>query len=124
MRRVVVVLAVLSSGLFSGALLAGCGGGGSGSSGTNLPVKVIDITFRGDTVTPNGERVPVAPGQRIELDVTADKPGQIHVHSDPEQELSYDKGSTTIQVTPIRTPGLVTVESHALDKVIVQLQVQ
>jgi hypothetical protein len=120
MRRVVAAIAVL----LAGTLLAGCGGGDSGSSGRNLPTKIIDITFNGSNVTPNGERVPVALGQRIELDVTADKPGQIHVHSDPEQELNYDQGSSTIQVTPIKTPGVVTVESHALDKVIVQLQVQ
>ena len=121
MRRVVTVLI---AAFLSAILLAACGSGSSSPSGQSLPPKVIDITFAGSSVTPNGERVSVAPGQRIELDVKADSPGEIHVHSDPEQELNYHKGSTTIQVTPISTPGVVTVESHALDKVILQLQVQ
>jgi hypothetical protein len=121
MRRVVIV--VLAA-LVPGVVLTGCGGGSPSPSGQGLPTKVIHITFNAGSVTPNGERVSVAPGQRIELDVRADKPGEIHVHSDPEQELSYDAGSTTIRVTPIKTPGIVTVESHSLDKVILQLQVQ
>jgi hypothetical protein len=100
--------------------LTACGGNSQPSG--PLPTKVIDVTVNGDSVTPNGARVPVAVGQRIELDVTADAPGEIHVHSSPEQEFAYDKGSTTIEVKPIAAPGVVTVESHPLDKVILQLQ--
>ncbi len=62
-------------------------------------------------------------GQPITLHVTADAPGEIHVHSSPEQELEYDQGTTDVQLTPITTPGTVDVESHALEKVIVQLEV-
>ena len=83
----------------------------------------IQITFKGDTVDPSGERVEVAAGEEIELDVTADAPGEIHVHSTPEQELSYEAGSTTLTLT-IDQPGVVEVESHDLDKVIVQLEVR
>jgi hypothetical protein len=119
MRRAVVAVAVLVAAL----MVAACGGR-SGTPGADLPTKRIAITFHGDSVTPNGERVDVGVGQRIELDVTADQPGQIHVHSDPEQELDYGKGSTVVHVTPIAAPGLITVESHALDKVILQLQAQ
>ena len=74
-------------------------------------------------MTPNGQRYDVAVGQPIEFDVTADKPGEIHVHSSPEQEFEYDAGSSTIQVKPIEAPGIITVESHTLNKVILQLQV-
>ena len=45
------------------------------------------------------------------------------MHSDPEQELEYDEGTTTLTMT-IDKPGLVDVESHTLDKVIVQLEVE
>jgi hypothetical protein len=123
MRR---VFAALCSALLTGALLAGCGGSSSSddSGSAPLPTKVIDVTFSGDSVTPNGERIEVAVGQRIEFDVTADAPGEIHVHSSPEQEFEYDKGSSTIDVKPITAPGVITVESHTLDKVILQLQVQ
>jgi ABC-type uncharacterized transport system auxiliary subunit len=119
MRRVVAALLTV---LVAAMTLAGCGG--KSSTGTDQPTKKIAVTFHGDSVTPNGERVKVAVGQPIELDVTADKPGQIHVHSSPEQELDYGKGSTVVHVKPIETPGIITVESHALDKVILQLQAQ
>ncbi len=103
--------------------LTACGGGNSSPADTSgLPTKTIKITFSGDDVEPNGQRYDVAVGQRIEFDVTADKPGEIHVHSSPEQEFEYDKGSSTIAVKPITTPGIITVESHTLDKVILQLQ--
>ena len=60
------------------------------------------IDGRPSTATPcrpNGERVEVAAGQQIELVVTADAPGEIHVHSSPEQELEYDAGTTTLELS-------------------------
>ena len=125
MRRVLaLVFAVLLA-----LAVSGCGGGGgndssSSSSGSSSKPKVIDVTFSGDSVTPNGERVQVAVNQPIELKVTADAPGEIHVHSSPEQELSYDKGTSTVDLKPIKVPGIVEVESHALEKTIVQLEVR
>ncbi len=123
MRRPV---AALAPALLAAALLAGCGSGSSsGGSGSGpLPTKVIDVTFSGDSVTPNGELIKVGVGQRIELDVTADAPGEIHVHSSPEQEFEYDKGSSTITVAPITAPGRVEVESHTLEKTLFTLQAQ
>lgn len=121
MRRLVAALVVV---LLSALTLTACGGTSSPAKGpSELPAKRIAITFSGDNVTPNGQRYDVAVGQRIEFDVTADAPGEIHVHSSPEQEFEYDKGSSTIAVKPIESPGIVTVESHTLDKVILQLQV-
>jgi hypothetical protein len=84
--------------------------------------QVIEITFEGDSVTPNGDRVEVKAGEPIELRVTADAPGEIHVHSNPEQELAYSVGSSTLDLT-IDQPGIVEVESHELEKIIVQLEV-
>jgi hypothetical protein len=85
--------------------------------------QTIDIAVSGDTVTPSGERVDAKVGEEIILHVTADAPGEIHVHSTPEQELSYDAGTTDLPLT-IDQPGLVDVESHTLDLVIVQLEVR
>jgi hypothetical protein len=120
MRRLVVAIV---SALMAGALLTGCGGNSSGGTTARpLPTKVIDVTFSGDSVTPNGELVQVAVGQPIELAVTADAPGEIHVHSDPEQEFEYDAGSSTIAVDPITVPGRVVVESHTLEKTLLTLQ--
>ena len=120
MRRRVTALTIAL--LVCAGTLVGCGSKG-GQVGP-LPTKRIDVTFHCSSVTPNGQRFTVGVGQRIELDVTADAPGEIHVHSSPEQEFHYDTGSSTIEVKPIRAPGLVTVESHTLDKVILQLQAQ
>jgi hypothetical protein len=108
-------------------LLAGCGSSDSNDSGgadaTSKPL-VIDITFSGDTVTPNGERVKVAVGQDVKFRVKADAAGEIHVHSTPEKQLEYNAGTTDVEVGSFSQPGMIEVESHALDKVIVQLQVQ
>jgi hypothetical protein len=104
--------------------LNACGGDdSSGSSGGDTTPVSIDVTIDGDTVTPNGERVQVDTGQPIELHVTADEAGEIHVHSDPEQELEYDEGTSTVTIEPIDQPGVVDVEVHALEAVVVQLEV-
>jgi hypothetical protein len=122
MRRLVAAVAVL---LLGAPALSACGGGdSSANSDGTTPTKHIEVTFDGNDVTPNGVRIQVQVGQRIELDVTADTPGEIHVHSDPEQEFEYDAGSSTIELKPIKTPGVVEVESHTFDKVLFQLQVQ
>jgi hypothetical protein len=112
-----VVLATLT-------LATACGDEDTPSdSGSSSEPKVIKVTFDGDSVTPNGERVEVSTGQDIELDITADVAGEIHVHSTPEQELEYDAGESTVTIKGIDQPGTVDVESHHLDKVIVQLEV-
>ena len=83
----------------------------------------IEITFEGGTVTPNGERVAVPMGQEIDLVISADRPGELHVHSTPEQELSYEAGTSTLPLV-IDQPGIVEVESHDPALVIVQLEVR
>lgn len=122
MRRALATLTIL----LCAAPLAACGGSdtGAGPDGTASGPRVVEVTFEGDSVTPNGDRVEVATGQAVELHVTADAPGEIHVHSDPEQELSYDEGESTLTIEGIDAPGTVDVESHTLDKVIVQLEVR
>jgi hypothetical protein len=118
MRRTLATLAVL---LCTTALTAGCGGDEPAST---AKTKQITITFDGDSVTPNGERVEVSVGQPVELVVEADEPGEIHVHSSPELELEYQAGSSTLDLEPIDKPGVIDVESHTLEKTIVQLEVR
>jgi hypothetical protein len=98
----------------------GCSAGESTATGTG-DGQTIKITFDGDTVEPNGERVKVAVDQPVVLEITADAPGEIHVHSTPEQEIAYDAGTSEHTLT-IDKPGIVDVESHDLEKTIVQLQ--
>jgi hypothetical protein len=120
MRRILATLAVLTCML---GMATACGDDSSPAQSSEEP-KVIEVTFDGDSVTPNGDRVEVSVGQPIELDVTADAPGEIHVHSSPEQELEYEKGTSTLKLNPIDKPGIIEVESHALEKTIVQLEVR
>jgi hypothetical protein len=120
MRRALATLAVLLSAL---SLVSACGDEDKPSGGDTSP-KVIEVTIEGDSVTPNGERVDVAVGQEVVLKVTADAPGEIHVHSTPEQELEYEQGTHELTIQGIDRPGTIDVESHALEKVIVQLEVR
>ena len=83
----------------------------------------INITFKGDTVKPNGVEKKVKAGKPITLHIVADKPGELHVHSSPEQEIEYAAGTSDKKLT-IDRPGIVEVESHNLDKLIVVLEVR
>ena len=82
----------------------------------------IRITIKDDTVQPNGSRVKVKRGEPVTLQIDADTPGELHVHSTPEQELEFDEGQSTKELT-IDQPGIVDVEDHELEQVIVQLEV-
>ncbi|WP_232676164.1 hypothetical protein [Nocardioides sp. R-C-SC26] len=112
----------IAAALAAGAValgLSACGGDGGSTT-----VKKIDITFSGSSVTPNGDRVKVDVDQPIDLIVTADEPGELHVHSEPEQSFEYEGGgaTTTIELQ-IARPGVVEVESHDLDELVVSLEV-
>lgn len=120
MRRTLApVAAVLALLTFASA----CGDEEKPAAGDQDP-KVIEVTFDGESLTPSGDRVEVSTGQDIELEITADEAGEIHVHSTPEQELAYPAGESTQTIEGIDQPGTVEVESHTLEKVIVQLEVQ
>jgi hypothetical protein len=117
--------AVLVAALMA-LVLAGCGsdsGSGSGTKKDSSGTTTVDITFKGDTVTPQGKQVKVKASDPLKLHITADKAGEIHVHSSPEQHIEYGAGTTDKTLT-IDQPGVVDVESHTLDKLILQLQVR
>lgn len=114
-KAAAVVLAIVL------ALTAACGG--DDPTGGDQEPKMIDISFTGDSVTPNGERVEVEVGQPVDLVVKSDHAGEIHVHSEPEQVFDYEPGTTILKLQ-IDRPGIVEVESHDLEQVIVQLEVR
>ena len=105
------------------ALLTSCGDEEPADNGSDSEPLTIDITFENGTVEPSGERIEVEVGQPIELVVKADEGGELHVHSKPETELEYEEGTTTLPLT-IDKPGVVDIESHDLEQVIVQLEVE
>ena len=127
--------------------LAGCGSDGdtpsaptaeqsptatpSASSGTTTATpeasdqtRTIDITFRGGSVTPSNKKLAVKTGAPLRLHITADQPGEIHVHSSPEQQITYEAGTSNKILKNLDRPGVVDVESHTLDKLILQLEVR
>ena len=112
---------VLATAVLALAVGAGCGDDEPTDSAAGT--RTIEITFANGTVTPSGERVTVERGQRIELVVKADTGGEIHLHTSPEQELTYSEGTTMFPLV-IDTAGVVEVEAHDLEQVIVQLQVE
>jgi len=118
MRRALATAAVLAC-----TLVAATGCGEDEEPEDSTKTKTIEITFADGSVTPNGERVDVKVGQPIELVVKADAEGEIHVHSTPEKEFTYSEGTTTLPLT-IDKAGVVDVESHNLEQVIVQLEVE
>ena len=125
MRRLHHLMAAVILVLVASFGLAACGSSNSsGGSGSATDPLVIDITFKGDQTTPNGSVIKASVNQPISLHVTADAPGEIHVHSSPEQEFEYKAGTSTLKLTPIAAPGVVTVESHTLGKVLFKLQVR
>ena len=81
----------------------------------------VTITFEGGEAPPP-ERVEVAVGEEVEIVVKSDTEGELHVHTDPEQELEYGAGTTTLKLT-VDEPGVVEVESHELEATVLQLEV-
>jgi hypothetical protein len=121
MRRFLATAVVVTCAL---AGLSACSDDDDGGSkGSDADPKTIKVRFEDGKVTPNGDRVGVEVGQQVVFIVAADEAGEIHIHSEPEQELAYDEGEKEFKVE-FDKPGLVTVESHNLDQVIVQLEVE
>jgi hypothetical protein len=118
MRRAV---AVLSSALAAVTMLAACGQDEPAPSSGDEDT--IRITIEDGSVSPRGDRFEMTAGEPVEIEIKADEPGELHVHSTPEQELPYGSGTTTTQLT-IDQPGVVDVESHDPDVVVVQLEVR
>lgn len=117
-------------------LLGGCGSGAEnpGHQGTAISARPvpkgshpsgqsIEITIHHGRVTPDGKRVQVDVGTPLTLVIDADAPGELHVHGSPEQQVEYPAGRSRAQLT-LDQPGLVDVESHTLDRLVVQLEVR
>lgn len=84
---------------------------------------VVRITVADGAATPQGKAVRVAIGEPVTLRVESDAPGELHIHSTPEQELAFEAGTTEEELTFDR-PGVVDVESHDLDQLLYRLEVR
>ena len=121
MRRSIAIPAVLATCLF----FAACGEDDSDTPTGDADPKVIEVTIQDGTVTPNGERVRLEQGQDVEFLVDADKPGELHVHTDGEgQTLPYNQGVSTLDLALDESPGQIEVETHDPDVVVVLLEIR
>jgi hypothetical protein len=119
-RSTRVLLPVAALGLALG--LSACGEDDTAAPASSDEPVVVEVTFADGTVTPAGERVQVDVGQEVVFEITADEAGELHAHTTEELELAYPEG-TSEQTMTVDQPGVVDVESHDLDQVVVQLQV-
>ena len=86
-------------------------------------VQVIKVTIDEDSVQPNGTRIKVKRNVPVLFDITAVQDGELHAHSTPGQELKYLQGTSTGSLV-FDQPGIIDVEDHRLNKLIVQLEVR
>lgn len=132
MRTTIARCSTTAASLLATALLvSGCGGAdnppstadssGAGTSSSATSGPTIAMTIAGEKVTPQGQRIKARVGEPVTVNVTSDRAGELHVHSTPEQEFPYAEGTTTIKVT-IDKPGIVDVEDHVAEVVVVQLE--
>jgi hypothetical protein len=97
--------------------------GGSGESDDDEAAgTVVEVEVEGDSITPNGARVEAEVGEPITLEITSDRPGELHVHGTPEQYVEFGSGTVTRELT-LDQPGIVEVEEHDTGFVVMQLQV-
>lgn len=84
--------------------------------------EIIRITLDGKTVSPSAERREIKLNQPVVFQISSNAAGQLHVHSSPEHVVDFPAGESEITLT-FKAPGVIDVEDHALDKLIVQLEV-
>lgn len=124
MRLTARVIAVVAAICGIASVATACGSNVATDPSKDSDPVVVEISFSGDSVDPRGSQIDVPVGYSVELDVTADAAGEVHVHSDPGQSAAYGVGTTRISLGAFKVPGRYDVESHNLGKTIVTLEVK
>lgn len=101
----------------------GCGTDGPEAAATDVDGVVLEVMIEDGEAQSAVERVQVDAGEPVELVVMADSAGELHVHADPEREITYEVGTTTFTLQVDR-PGLVDIELHHSDQLLAQLEVR
>ncbi|GAW49711.1 MULTISPECIES: hypothetical protein [unclassified Nocardioides] len=83
---------------------------------------VLRVTISGDDVGPNAEAIEVPAGEPLTVWISSDRPGQLHVHSKPEQFVDFGKGVSTHELV-VETPGAVEIEEHDTSAVVARVRV-
>ncbi len=85
----------------------------------------IDITIADGKVTPNAEKIDVAQGTTVTLNVTSDQDDEIHAHTAGDgYELEVKAGEPATGSFVAADTGSFEIESHHLEKVIAILNVR
>lgn len=97
---------------------------GSSSGADDANAVTIDVTLEGGKVTPNGEKINVAKGQKVIIKAVSDHDDEIHVHGeyDVALEVKADEPATTSFVAD--KVGSFEMESHHPAKVLAILNVR
>ena len=110
--------------------VTGCGSDTNSTSSTSskdpsadASAQKLDVSIKGDAITPTNKRIPVSMDEPLTITIKSDRSGELHVHSSPEEEIPFDKGTTTKKLT-FKTPGVIEVEEHVSDTLIAQLEVR
>jgi hypothetical protein len=83
----------------------------------------VSVKVSGEAVTPVAEQVEVGVGEVLELRIDSDRPGELHVHSSPEQLVEFRAGKRTVEIT-FEKPGQVDIEEHESGVLVARALVQ
>lgn len=83
---------------------------------------VLEVTVEGEQVSPNAEEISLDTGQPLTISFTADRAGELHVHSKPEQYVDFGTGKSQQRLV-IETPGTVEIEEHDSGAVVAVVEV-
>lgn len=87
------------------------------------PGPTLSVQVTGADVSPNAQAIDLAPGEVLSISVVADRAGQLHIHSKPDQYVDFTAGTTSAQIS-IDTRGVVDIEEHDTEAVVARVTVQ
>ena len=109
----------LAATLLAVLVLAGCGDG----SRDEAEGPDLTITIDGDRVAPVAQQLEALAGEPMRVLIRSDRPGELHVHSVPEQTFEFEAGDTTEDLV-VDTPGVVHIEEHVSGVAVAQVEVK
>ena len=126
-----------TAGLLLALTLTGCGDDepadssaptATATAGSSAPSAApvgptLDFTVSGDKIDPVNQRIDAKAGDTLVVTVTADRAGELHVHTSPEQEVEFETGTTRLEIQ-LEKPGQVDIEEHASDTLVARVLVK
>ncbi|MEQ7845719.1 hypothetical protein [Nocardioides kribbensis] len=82
----------------------------------------LAVVVDGAEITPNAQAISVGVGDPLSVSVEADRAGELHVHSKPEQYFPFQPGETSFELK-VQTPGSVEVEDDDTSDLVALLEV-